>query len=233
MAATPHPFARRILGSAAATVDRAVVVALQMANRGIRRGPESLSHRERLSRLALIRDAYSTPALVDDPAAFFPPPPDPSTLPVRERAVGRASPSWVGGSVEVSWPSTFEPFHPTLRDAYLVHEANRTAWARLYAGRRQGAGRPAVILVHGYMAGQWGVEERIWPVRWMNRHGLDVAIALLPFHGVRATRQAGPIPFPGADPRFTNEGFRQAVADLGFSRRSCAPAAHPRWASWA
>jgi pimeloyl-ACP methyl ester carboxylesterase len=54
----------------------------------------------------------------------------------------------------------------------------------------------------------------MWPVRWMNRHGLDVALALLPFHGVRAVREGGAAPFPGADPRFTNEGFRQAVSDL-------------------
>jgi pimeloyl-ACP methyl ester carboxylesterase len=209
MVPTTHPLALRLIGSAAATVDRAVVAALQMANRSVRRGPESLSHAERMSTLAMIRDAYSTPALVDDPAAFFPRPPDPSTLAVHERPVRRMS--WGAHSVELSWPSASEPFHPTVRDAYLVHTANRTAWARVYG---QGRGRPAVVLVHGYMAGQWSVEERLWPVRWMNRHDLDVALVLLPFHGVRAPRQAGGPLFPGADPRFTNEGFRQAVADL-------------------
>jgi pimeloyl-ACP methyl ester carboxylesterase len=209
MEPTTHPFTRRIIGSAAATVDRAVVAALQMANRSVRRGPESLSHGDRLATLALIRDAYSTPVLVADPAAFFPPVPDPSTLPVRERPVRRLS--WGGQSVELSWPSAFEPFHAAVRDAYLAHTANRVAWARLYG---QGRGRPAVILVHGYMAGQWSIEERIWPVRWMNRHDLDVALVLLPFHGVRAARHGGVTPFPGADPRFTNEGFRQTVADL-------------------
>jgi pimeloyl-ACP methyl ester carboxylesterase len=98
-----------------------------------------------------------------------------------------------------------------VRDAYLAHAPNRTAWARLYAG---GGPRPAVILVHGYMAGQWAVEERAWPLAWLNRRGLDVAVTVLPFHGVRARVEGGAPPFPGADPRFTNEGFRQAVADL-------------------
>jgi pimeloyl-ACP methyl ester carboxylesterase len=209
MVPTTHPIARRLIGSAAATVDRAVVAALQMANRKVRRGPESLSHGERLATLALIRDAYSTPELVADPDVFFPQPPHPSRLAVRE-GPARAL-SWGGQSLELSWPSAFEPFHATVRDAYLVHSANRTAWARLYG---HGRGRPAVVLVHGYMAGQWSVEERIWPVRWMNRHDLDVALVLLPFHGVRAPRQAGGPLFPGADPRFTNEGFRQAIADL-------------------
>jgi pimeloyl-ACP methyl ester carboxylesterase len=204
-----HPIARRLIGSAAATVDRAVVAALQMANRKVRRGPEALSHGDRLSRLAMIRDAYCTPALIGDPDAYFRAPPDPATLAVRERLVRPLA--WGGDCVELSWASAFEPFHESVRDAYLVHAENRTAHARLYG---KGWGRPAVILVHGYMAGQWSVEERVWPIRWMNKHGLDVALFLLPFHGVRATREGGPTPFPGADPRFTNEGFRQAVADL-------------------
>lgn len=214
MIATAHPLARRIIGSAAATVNRAVVAALRIANRKVRRGPESLSHAERLATLALIRDAYSTPERVDDPAAFFPQPPALSSIALRERPVRRLS--WGGHAVELSWESTFEPFLPSVGDAYRVHTANRTAWARLYRhGQAQVRGRrPAVILVHGYMAGQWSVEERIWPVRWMNRHELDVALVLLPFHGARASRQGGAPPFPGADPRFTNEGFRQAVADL-------------------
>jgi pimeloyl-ACP methyl ester carboxylesterase len=48
----------------------------------------------------------------------------------------------------------------------------------------------------------------------MNRWGLDVAIFVLPFHGVRARPGGGAPPFPGGDPRRTNEGFRQVVADL-------------------
>jgi dienelactone hydrolase len=37
----------------------------------------------------------------------------------------------------------------------------------------------------------------------------------LPFHAVRAAKdRRGPPPFPGADPRMTNEGFRQAMFDL-------------------
>jgi pimeloyl-ACP methyl ester carboxylesterase len=201
--------AARLIGSAAATVDRAVVAALQMANRKVRRGPESLSHHDRLARLATIRDAYSTPALIERPDVFFPAPPELSSLAVRERPVRPLS--WGGHCVELSWASAFEPFDGGVRDAYLVHAENRTARARLYG---KGGGRPVAILVHGYMAGQWSVEERVWPVRWMNRHDLDVALFLLPFHGVRAARQGGASPFPGADPRFTNEGFRQTVADL-------------------
>jgi pimeloyl-ACP methyl ester carboxylesterase len=84
-----------------------------------------------------------------------------------------------------------------------------------------------VVLVHGYMAGQWRVEERAWPIAWMLRRGLDVAIVVLPFHALRGRPGRAAPPFPGADPRFTNEGFLQAMADvralIGFLRARGAP----------
>jgi pimeloyl-ACP methyl ester carboxylesterase len=98
-----------------------------------------------------------------------------------------------------------------VRERYVAHVPNRTAHARLYV---KGRGRPAVIVVHGYLGGQWALEERAWPIEWLQRRGLDVAVAVLPFHGLRGRPEGGAPPFPGADPRFTNEGFRQAVADL-------------------
>ncbi|HEY3821091.1 MAG TPA: hypothetical protein VGL81_28195 [Polyangiaceae bacterium] len=200
------PFSRRLLSGAAATVDRAVVAAMQMRNRGVRSRAEAMSHDERLERLALIRATYGAPELVAQPDAFFVPP---STTSPRLRTLRRMP--WGAECVEAAWESAFQPFAPAVRDAYLAHVPNRTAHARLYAG---GGPRPAVILVHGYMSGQWAVEERAWPVRWLNQRGLDVALAVLPFHGVRARAEGGAPPFPGADPRFTNEGFRQAVSDL-------------------
>ena len=85
------------------------------------------------------------------------------------------------------------------------------------------------MLIHGYMAGQYALEERAWPIEWLMKCGLDVAVAVLPFHAMRASpgRRRRPPPFPGADPRFTNEGFRQAVLDVrglvGFLRGRGAP----------
>jgi len=47
------------------------------------------------------------------------------------------------------------------------------------------------------------------------RSGYDVAFFTLPFHGMRANpARRGPPEFPGADPRFSNEGFRQIIFDL-------------------
>jgi hypothetical protein len=196
----------RVLSRAAATVDRAVVVAMQARNRGVRARAEAYSHEDRMSRLALIRETYGAPQLVAKPDTFFVPP---GPVTPRERTLRRTA--WGAECIEASWPSAFEPYADAVRDAYLAHAPNRTAHARLYVG---GGARPAVILVHGYMSGQWAIEERAWPVRWLNRKGLDVALTVLPFHGVRARAEGGAPPFPGADPRFTNEGFRQAVADI-------------------
>ncbi|MGH7296604.1 MAG: alpha/beta hydrolase family protein, partial [Polyangiaceae bacterium] len=196
----------RILSGAAASVDRAVVAAMQMRNRGVRSRAEGLSHDERMARLAAIRETYGAPELVSEPKNYFVPP---LALTPRVRVVRRMP--WGAECIEASWESAFQPFATGVRDAYLAHVANRTAHARMYVG---GGRRPAAILVHGYMSGQWAIEERAWPIRWLNRKGLDVAVTVLPFHGVRARAEGGAPPFPGADPRFTNEGFRQAVADL-------------------
>lgn len=201
--------ARRLLRHASAGVDRAVVAAMQMRNRGVRSRAEALPHTDRMARLAAIAAMYGAPELLLDGAAFFPRPDG-----VRPEVRRVCELPWGGQCLEATWPSASEPFEPGVRDAYVAHAANRTACARLYVHGQGGGRRPAAIVVHGYMTGQWAVEERAWPIQWLQRRGLDVAVAVLPFHGVRARPQGGAPPFPGADPRFTNEGFRQAVADL-------------------
>jgi pimeloyl-ACP methyl ester carboxylesterase len=198
--------ARRLIRTASAGVDRAVVAAMELRNRNVRARAEGMSHDERMQRLAAIREMYGSPALLGDPDAFFPPL---AAGPIRSRYV-RALPHG-GECLQIDWASTSEPFEASVRDPYLSHVPNRTAHARLYV---RGRGRPVAIVIHGYMTGQWAIEERAWPIEWMQRRGLDVAVAVLPFHGLRGRPEGGAPPFPGADPRFTNEGFRQAVADL-------------------
>jgi pimeloyl-ACP methyl ester carboxylesterase len=159
-----------------------------------------------MERLAVIREVYGAPHLVSDPDAYFVPPPA-----IEPRVAHVRTTPWGAKCLDVTWESAFEPFGAAVRDAYLANARNHTAAARLFVG---GGPRPAVILAHGYRSGYWVVEERAWPIRWLNRQGFDVAIAVLPHHGVRARPEGGAPPFPGADPRFTNEGFRQAVSDL-------------------
>jgi dienelactone hydrolase len=207
---TMNPIALRLLGAAASTVDRAFVAAFQVRNRHMRSQAESLSHAERLSSLAWIKQTYGAPELFTDRDAFFPPP-----APVRAAAKHVRALAWGGDCVELSWASAYRPFDPAVGERYLAHVPNRMAHARVY-GRSEGdrRPRPAVIAVHGYMGGHWALEERAWPIRSINRWGLDVAISVLPFHGLRARAGETAPPFPGGDPRVTNEGFRQVVTDL-------------------
>jgi dienelactone hydrolase len=201
-----NPLTLRLLGGAASAVDRAFVAAMEMRNRRVRARAEALSHTQRMESLARIQDTYGGPELIADPSAFFPSPGPvaPSLRVVRELP-------WGGECVEVSWASACQPFDARVGERYRAHVPNRTAYARLYA---KGGPRPAVIAIHGYLGGHWAIEERAWPIRSLNRWGLDVALALLPFHGVRARAGSSAPPFPGGDPRVTNEGFRQVVADL-------------------
>jgi len=131
------------------------------------------------------------------------------------------------GVLDATWASGFSPFLPGFAEQYLSHDRNRTAHARLFLAAEP---RPAVIAIHGYMGGQYRIEERAFPVRWMLRRGFDVALVNLPFHAHRTREDGGAAPlFPGSDPRYTIEGCRQAVHDLrglaGYLRGRGAPSA--------
>jgi dienelactone hydrolase len=165
-----------------------------------------MSHAERVAALSEIHQAYEGDALLTDTARFFPPPGKVELLLRRVRA----------GVWDASWPSAFQPFLSAVAEKYLSRVENRTARARLFLVNPAEAvsSRPAVIAVHGYMGGQWLVEESAWPIEWLLRRGLDVVLPVLPFHAARAGARRGAPAFPSSDPRLTNEGFRQAVTDI-------------------
>jgi dienelactone hydrolase len=198
--------AMRVFASTAGLVDRAVVAAMQARGRNGRARADVMSHEERIAALAEIHSAYEGETLIGDTARFFP---APSKV---EIALRRVRP----GVWDASWPSVFEPFLPAVAERYLSRVENRTARARLFlAGPPEAvSARPAVIAVHGYMGGQWIVEENAWPIEWLSKRGLDVVLPVLPLHGGRAGSHRGTPGFPSSDPRMTNEGFRQAVTDI-------------------
>jgi dienelactone hydrolase len=101
-----------------------------------------------------------------------------------------------------------------LIDKYKRVEPNLIAHARWYR-HLDGAPRPTVVILHGYMVGEYMIEERMWPVQRLFERGADVVLSVLPFHGLRRARRRGYLPpaFPSADPRFTIEGMRQLVFD--------------------
>lgn len=142
----------------------------------------------------------------DYEAAGFPEPVDIAPAVVRVRGLPR------GGAVEeVRWQSGYRTWLPELQGRYDRGPENDRVAARLY---RHATPRPVVVLLHGYLGGQWEVERRVWPLRALHAAGLDTVLFALPFHGVRAIPGRRLPPFPSADPRLSNEGFRQAVTDL-------------------
>lgn len=96
---------------------------------------------------------------------------------------------------------------------YMRAKRNQYAHARWL--RHLDGPRPCAVLLHGYMAGTYVIEELVWPVRQIFDSGMDVVISVLPFHGPRRSEARGirPPAFPSSDPRFTIEGLRQLVRD--------------------
>jgi pimeloyl-ACP methyl ester carboxylesterase len=213
----------RVLGQAAEVVDRALVSAMQLRNTSERARAEALPHDERIRLLEVVAEAYRSGH--GDPGVFFPSPPPIAPRSSFVRALGARRPprGELAGVYDLAWESRYEPFDAGVRDKYHSRTPNRTAHARVYLA---GPPRPAIVLVHGYMGGQWALEERQWPIGWFFKRGLDVVVPVLPFHARRG--DGGPPWLPSSDPRVTNEGFRQAMHDIrglvGWLRARGAPA---------
>jgi pimeloyl-ACP methyl ester carboxylesterase len=242
-----HPLLRRTVSKLARGLDRAFAgAALRPPGRFLRgnRGPEPAAA-VRLQALSVIASFYDRPEdeLFARPEAIEP-----------ERVQARTL-STRGQVIDLHWPSLFEPLwsraalaeHVTAREAlrsvdlaaigfdrsadlrekYLRSRANRTAHARWF--KHDGPPRPCVVLVHGYMAGNYVIEERVWQVKRLYESGLDVVMTVLPLHGPRRSEERGyrPPAFPSNDARFTIEGFRQLVFDhralFGFLRAQGVP----------
>lgn len=197
--------AKKLLGGAAAVVDRAATAAAYAGNKRARKKgrAEGLGHDARMHALEQLARAYPV-----ERSDYFraPRPIEPAERVVRWSASGSRV-------VDLSWSSDYRVFEPGISERYERHAENRVAAARLFLGPEP---RPIAVLIHGYMAGRYDVEQRLWPLEWLDRIGLDAALFVLPFHGVRSSprRLGSPPPFPGSDPRMSNEGFRQTMGDL-------------------
>jgi pimeloyl-ACP methyl ester carboxylesterase len=193
-----------LIGNAAAAVDRAATLAAYASSSRARKRSraESLGHEARLEALDAIAQAYPP----DAPSYFR----EPRAISPSERAVRT-----LGSDlrvVDLAWPSNEPTFVAEMHPRYFRYVENQVAAARLFVHREP---RPVAVLVHGYLGGQFSVEQRVFPVEWLLRIGMDVALFVLPFHGIRGDpSRRGTPPFPGSDPRVTNEGFRHAMADF-------------------
>jgi pimeloyl-ACP methyl ester carboxylesterase len=192
---------RKMLGSAAAAVDLMATAAVTAhAQRTGQARPRP--HADRVRQLTRLEARYRDAGLDEFFAA-------PSAIAPGERAVRQRR---HGSVTDLSWQSGFSPLDPEVIERHASARENALAVARRFQG---GPGRPAVILIHGYMAGPFAFEERIWPIARLEQAGFDVVLFTLPFHGPRARAGHGAVPeFPGEDPRLNVEGFRQATFDL-------------------
>lgn len=206
----------RMLGHAAAAVDRAATLAVEARSRGMQAGKIAVSHATRVAFLERLQQAYP-----------------PGTSGQLFGEVPKIAPllrhvrSEQGRQVlDATWPSSYAPLLDSFSERYLSVPENQLALARMYLSPRP---RPMVVLVHGYMSGHFVVDERLWPVSDLLAADYDVALFVLPFHGLRGPRQGRSAPqFPGTDPRMTVEGFRQSVFDLRALLRWLKAEHHPR-----
>lgn len=201
---------RRVLTHTAAGFDHAFRRVIHQQTRKVSgaRAVESLPHHARLTRLRDIDAFYNTPEHLDSADAFVPPDPDAQLAARRVHDYGSR-----GAVFDLTWRSRARVLHPEVREDYHAVAPNHVATARLFA--HESSRRPALLLLHGYLGGNFAFEERTWPVRWLYRQGFDVLVAIAPFHGERGlpSERLRP-PFPGTDPRWAIEGFRQYMMDL-------------------
>jgi pimeloyl-ACP methyl ester carboxylesterase len=214
----PGGFARKAVARAAAAIDEAFLTMIEVEGRGSKKAVSEITHARRVELLGDVARTYDRPEFFSDPNTFFKA--RDAIRPTYERVVGAAiargaapseRPLTAPGTVDLAWESGFTPFHEGVRTKFLSRARNKTAYARLISN---GPNRPWVVLVHGYMGGQWAFESRQWRVHALLRSGLNVALFVLPFHAKRAEGASFSPIFPGGDPRFNNEAFAQAIFDL-------------------
>lgn len=197
---------RRIQGEIGRRVDRAFV-RLTFRRRGGNKGSLSPKVAERLDEAAAFYDRAARQG------RLFPEPPVPVLVerPVRGLPGGRV--------VDVTWPSPYQALHPYHAELLAKVPENAVCHARWLRHDEGGVGAPGarpatIICLHGWYAGQFRVEERLFAAPWLHRIGFDVVLATLPFHARRAPKRGGKPQFPSANPVRSNEGLAQAVMDL-------------------
>jgi dienelactone hydrolase len=214
--------ARRAVTSAAASVDRGVMrwteERLRRARQDeraarLRRGEPAPSGEALRGRALELAAAYGA-GTRGSPSPFFPTPERPALAltPLGARGAGPK-----GSTVyDVRHPSSYQPYWAGARDAYLTYRENLTSHARWWRlPRRDGAPRPAVLVIHGWRAGAHWVSERVFEVPYWLGHGFDVISFQLPLHGERTPEGvASGALFLTRNLARTNEAFGNAIYDL-------------------
>lgn len=117
-----------------------------------------------------------------DPAAVF-------SKPDQNIVVHRsATPSWIFRpkgihSELLSFDSKFEPLCSKLGAQYARHKRNLNAHAQYW--RHPDGPRRTLIFIHGYVASGYRLNSWAFSLPWFYKHGYDVMLYTLPFHGAR------------------------------------------------
>ncbi|MBA2544350.1 MAG: alpha/beta fold hydrolase [Deltaproteobacteria bacterium] len=201
-----------IFTKASAAIDRSVIRLMerQMAPRAPKIDPDARS------RLVELAAAYGAGTL-GHPSPFFPTPELPDVT-LRSHGDGPLGTQ----IVDLTYPSTYVPFHPKARELLDPVTENAVAHARWWTSGSSKGGpsqrRPTIVFLHGWGGGNQWMTARTFVVPYWLRHGFDVAAFVLPFHGARAPESRSPMRsgalFPSPNPLRTNEGFGQAIHDL-------------------
>ena len=91
---------------------------------------------------------------------------------------------------------------------------NRNGFAYAYLWRHGDRGRRTILCIHGYRGGTAALDARAFDVPALFASGVDVALAILPYHGPRTPAGSTPGACFLNDARRTLEAAVQAVADL-------------------
>lgn len=110
--------------------------------------------------------------------------------------------------------SDHRPLNPELAERYDQAFNNRQAYAQFWShGDRP---RPTLIMVHGFGVDAYWFNAQMFSLRWFYKHGYDVLLYTMPFHGYRVEKGdwfSGYGLFANGLPCF-NEGIIHAIRDL-------------------
>lgn len=155
---------------------------------------------------------YADLARTGDVDSLFPAPPD---VAVRNRTLPGLRYAPAVTTVEsLSFISPYQVAWPKVRTRFEAH--SRNAIARAMHWRHDDGPRPTIIFVHGFTGSPYRFNSEFFQLPWFYRHGCDVVLAVLPFHG-RRNDLSGPFDGSGlfSDGMATfTEAMLQSVTDL-------------------
>lgn len=83
----------------------------------------------------------------------------------------------------LAFDSAFTPLNPELTPHYHRHQRNRRAHAQYWS--HPDGPRPTLIFLHSYILDSYLANARWFCLPWLYRHGYDLLLVTLPFHGPR------------------------------------------------